>query len=70
MKNETWSPEIEPETNPIDEVQFLMDNENMTHDEAVANLPEYKSIASGYIDFLIAQKESGVFQKPTKTNDR
>ena len=60
MKNETWSPEIEPETNPIDEVQFLMDNENMTRDEAVVNLPEYKSIAEGYLDYLIMQKESGI----------
>ena len=59
-EQEIWQSEIQEEDTlleEIEEVKFLVENENMTEEEAYKNLEAYKSVAEGYIDFLLMQRE-------------
>lgn len=56
-EQEIWQPEIQEEDTLLEEigeeVKFLVENENMAEEEAYKNLEAYKSVAEGYIDFLL-----------------
>ena len=67
-EKQAWNPEIEEDNDTLlddylREVEFLANNENMTFQEASESLPEYKTVAAGYLDYLIMQKERGVLNK-------